>query len=170
MNFYNRLKRLGVTGISSVSELRFFTESFVKSSKEKYLQKLKNFEQHSEKYSEFFVMKMVESLQTEQNPLFSNTGKTVSSLSTDLDMRKLLKYGDTFITSPLIQELNDGLQTSENFVVKKNFLSLLSDFVKWADVEAFVQVSYEDTIDQVALRISEVDGHNGLNEGENIYP
>lgn len=85
-------------------------------------------------------------------------------------MRKLLKYGDTYITSPLIQELNDGLQTSENFIVKKNFLSLLSDFVKWADVESFVQVSYEDTIDQIAFRVSEVEGQNGLNEGENIYP
>ena len=54
--------------------------------------------------------------------------------------------------------------------MKKNFLSLLSDFVKWADVEAFVQVSYEDTIDQIAFRISEVNGNSGLNEGENIFP
>lgn len=113
---------------------------------------------------------MIESLQTEQNPLFSNSGKTVSSLSTDLDLRKFLKYGDTYITSPLIQELNDGLLTNENFVVKKHFLSLLSDFVKWADIEAFVQVSYEDTIDQIAVRCGEVAGQNGLNAGENIYP
>ena len=31
-------------------------------------------------------------------------------------------------------------------------------------------MSYEDTIDQIAFRISEVNGNSGLNEGENIYP
>ena len=77
-------------------------------------------------------------MRTEQNPLFSNAGKTVSTLSTDLEMRKILKYGDAYITSPLMPQLSEGIKISEDFIVKKNFLSLLSDFVKWADIESYV--------------------------------
>lgn len=97
--------------------------------------------------------------------MFSNTGKSVSTLSTDVDLRKLLKHGDAYITSPLFNELIEGIKTSENIFVKKNFLSLLSDFVKWADVEAFVHVLYSDLLDELVPRISEVNGSIGLGEG-----
>ena len=55
---------------------------------------------------------MVESLSTEKNYLFSIKGKTYSSLSNDLDFKKLLKSGDTYLTSPLIQEIVDGMRIS----------------------------------------------------------
>ena len=59
MESYNRLKGLGITGIPSISELKFFTESFAKGAHDKYLHKLKTFEQHSEQYSEYLVIKMI---------------------------------------------------------------------------------------------------------------
>lgn len=93
-------------------------------------------------------------MQSEQNALFSSAGKTISSLNNDLDMRKLLKYGDTYITSPLLQELTEGLKSAENFLIKRNFLSLLTDFVKWADIESFVQICYDDALDTIAPRIA----------------
>lgn len=55
---------------------------------------------------------MIESLQSEANILFSIKSKSISSLSNELDMRKLLKYGDSYITSPLIQEISDGITSS----------------------------------------------------------
>ena len=73
-------------------------------------------------------------------------------------MRKILKYGDTYITSPLLQELTEGLKTAENFLIKRNFLSLLSDFVKWADIESFIQICYDDVLDEIAPKIAEVNG------------
>lgn len=97
-------------------------------------------------------------------------GRTVSTISTDLDMRRLLKTGDAFITSPLIQEIEDGIKTGDNFMIRKNFLSLLSDFVKWADIESFYSVLYSDLLDELVPRIAEVKGNLGLSEGENIYP
>lgn len=71
-------------------------------------------------------------------------------MSNDLDMKKFLKYGDAYITSTLIQEIIDGLLSSENFIVKKNYLSLFSDLIKWADVEAILQLNYDDFIEQIA--------------------
>ena len=68
-------------------------------------------------------------------------------MSNDLDMRKFLKYGDSYITSPPIQEISDGLKSSENFIVKKNFLSILCDLLKFSDIEAILEVSYESTIE-----------------------
>ena len=68
-------------------------------------------------------------------------------MSNDLDMRKFLKYGDSYITSPLIQEISDGLESSENFIVKKNFLSILCDLLKFSDIEAILEVSYESAIE-----------------------
>lgn len=106
----------------------------MKKANKRYLDKLNNFEVYSETYSDFFRSIVLDSLNTEQNPLFSNIGKTVSSITSDLDMRKLLKYGDPYVTSPLIQELAEGIKTMENLTIRKNYFSLLSDFVKWADI------------------------------------
>ena len=49
--------------------------------------------------------------------------------------------------------------------MKKNYLSLLSDFVKWADVEAIIQVLYSDLLDVLVPKIAEVNGNIGLAEG-----
>ena len=46
------------------------------------------------------------------------------------------------------------MMSAENFYVKKNFLSLFSDLIKWADVEAIVQINYDNTIEQIAIRIA----------------
>jgi hypothetical protein len=59
--------------------------------------------------------------------------QSVSSISNELDMRKLLKHGDPNITSPLIEELILKLNTIQSFMAKKNCLSLLTDFIKWGD-------------------------------------
>lgn len=47
------------------------------------------------------MTKIIESVETDNNALLNN-GQSVSSLSNDLDMRKLLKQGDTALTTPLI--------------------------------------------------------------------
>lgn len=61
-------------------------------------------------------------------------------------MRKLLKHGDPTITSPLIDELILKMKILPNFMAKKNCLSLLTDFIKWGDAEAFVRLCYEGSL------------------------
>lgn len=80
--------------------------------------------------------------------------QSVSSIANDLDMRKLLKYGDPIITSPLIDELILKLNTHPNFMAKKNCLSLITDFIKWGDSEAFVKLCNNSPLDKIGLRIA----------------
>ncbi len=53
---------------------------------------------------------------------------------------------------------------------KKHCLSLLTDFVKWGDIEALIKVCSESDLEKTALRIAEVEGNKGSQEGEKIYP
>lgn len=55
-------------------------------------------------------------------------------------------------------------------MVKKNALSLLTDFIKWGDGEAYAKVCYDTSLENIGKRIAEVNGNLGLGEGENIYP
>ena len=55
--------------------------------------------------------------------------------------------------------------SSENFIVKKNFLSIFSDLIKWADIEAIIMLSYDDIIESIAGKIAQVNGNLGLSEG-----
>ena len=55
-------------------------------------------------------------------------------------------------------------------MAKKNCLSLLTDFVKWGDLEAFIKLCYDGVFPYFGKRIAEVAGNKGLIEGENIYP
>lgn len=74
------------------------------------------------------------------------------------------------MVSPLIEELILRVKLSESFLVKKNCLSLLSDFIKWGDIEALIKVGNDDMLETVGTRIAEVQGSKGLLEGEKIYP
>lgn len=53
---------------------------------------------------------------------------------------------------------------------KKHCLSLLTDFVKWGDIEALVKICSDGCLDKIGIRIAQVQGNNGLAEGEKIYP
>lgn len=55
-------------------------------------------------------------------------------------------------------------------MAKKHCLSLLTDFVKWGDVEAILKLCYDGSLEAIGLRIAEVDGSKGSVEGEKIYP
>ena len=55
---------------------------------------------------------MIDSLKIEQNPLFSKSCTTVSSISVDLDFKKVLQYGDHFINSPLLELVMDELENA----------------------------------------------------------
>ena len=55
--------------------------------------------------------------------------------------------------------------SSENFIVKKNFLSIFSDLIKWADIEAIIMLSYDDIIESIAGKIAQVNGNLGLSKG-----
>lgn len=103
MDYYQKFKKYAIAGSPlSEKDLRYFDQRAVQKLSDKYKDKLKKFEPLSESYSTFFLLKMIQSLQSEENVLFTNQ-KSVSSLSNDLDMKKLLKYGDAYITSPLLQ-------------------------------------------------------------------
>ena len=105
MTYFNLFhSKCGENSPATSFEIEYFDQKFIKKGNEKYLENLKKFSSHKKNsaYSQYFIALMLDSLQTEQNPLFSNTGKSVSTLSTDVDLRKLLKYGDAYITSPFM--------------------------------------------------------------------
>ena len=92
-------------------------------------------------------------METDNNALLNN-GQSVSSLSNDLDMRKLLKQADTLITTPLIDELLMRLKNVPSFMSKKHCLSLLTDFVKWGDIEALVKICSDGCLDNIGIRMA----------------
>ena len=49
-------------------------------------------------------------------------------------------------------------------------ISLLSDFIKWADVLAIVHINNFNRINDIALRIAQVNGTKGFDVGQMIYP
>ena len=53
---------------------------------------------------------------------------------------------------------------------KEICLEIITDFIQWGDIEAYLVVSYSDIFKEIGHKISQVKGHLGLSEGKNIYP
>jgi hypothetical protein len=86
-----------------------------------------------------------------------------------LDIRKLLKNNDSWLTSEIIGSLSDALE-DDNFTVRRHALGLLNELFVWGDVEAIMIVNEGEAVERVYERILEVKGSSDLGRGAQIYP
>jgi hypothetical protein len=89
----------------SFSDLKYFSSDFISNGKAQYLKNLIEFNKSkvSVKYTSYFLMKIMKSVSSPTNPLFNTEG--VDGGDSGLDVRRLLKYDNSLITLPLIEQL-----------------------------------------------------------------
>ena len=88
----------------------------------------------------------------------------------ELDYKLLYKTLDNYLTSPLVKFIFEILGNSNNFYEKKLCLNVLSDLVRWGDIEAYLIIIYSDVIENIVYRVSEIRGDKSFEEGRKIYP
>ena len=86
-----------------------------------------------------------------------------------IDFRRLLKNGDSWLSSELLGCLNDALG-DENFKVRRHALGLLNELFVWGDMEAIMIVNEGEAVEAVFERILEVKGSSDIGRGAQIYP
>jgi hypothetical protein len=62
-----------------------------------------------------------------------------------LDIRKLLRNNDSWLTSEIIGCLSDALE-EESFTVRRHALGLLNELFIWGDVEAIMIVNEGEAV------------------------
>ena len=78
-----------------------------------YLSKLKKFSEESDEWTEFLLVNLLEQIQTGKKEL--------------LQLRLLIAYGESFITSAIINFCEEELMDiSDNIDLKKKYLGLLN--------------------------------------------
>ena len=86
-----------------------------------------------------------------------------------LDFRKLLKNGDSWLTSDLLGCLNQALEDS-SFQVRRLSLGLLNEMFIGGDIEAVMIVNEGEAVQNIVERILEVKGSSDIGRGAQIYP
>jgi hypothetical protein len=86
-----------------------------------------------------------------------------------LDFRRLLKNGDSWLTSELLGCLNEAME-DENFQVRRLALGLLNELFIGGDIEAVMIVNEGEVVERVVERLLEVKGSSDLGRGAQIYP
>jgi len=60
----------------------------------------------------------------------------------DLDIKKLLLFGDAFLTSTIVEIIEEELsKMHQNFVNKKKYLNLLNDLIRSGEIESIYLVN-----------------------------
>jgi hypothetical protein len=54
--------------------------------------------------------------------------------------------------------------------MKRKYLGLLTELVRYGDIEAIVMIQNSEFISSFVAHISKLQGQLGVNQGENIYP
>ncbi len=54
--------------------------------------------------------------------------------------------------------------------MKRKYLGLLTELVRYGDIEAIVMIQNSEFISSFVAHISQLQGQIGVNQGENIYP
>jgi hypothetical protein len=87
--------------------------------RKKYLKKLKHFS--PEPYISFVISEYLEEI---------NLNKKC-----DLDLKKLLMFGDPYLTSTIVEIIEEELSNMKsNFVNKKKYLNLLGDLIRSGEI------------------------------------
>ena len=88
-----------------------------------------------------------------------------------LELRLLIPYGQSFLTSSVInlceQEL---LEINQNLDEKRKYLALLNELARNGDIQAIILVKNSEFVPEITAHISKLPGHTGINAGENIFP
>lgn len=89
----------------------------------------------------------------------------------DLDVKKLLLFGDSFLTSTIVEIIEEELSNmASNFINKKKYLNLLNDLIRSGEIESIYLVNTADFVRDIAEEISKVKGELGPQVGEYIFP
>lgn len=89
----------------------------------------------------------------------------------DLDIKKLLLFGDAFLTSTIVEIIEEELsKMHQNFVNKKKYLNLLNDLIRSGEIESIYLVNTTEFVRQIAEEIGKVKGELGPSQGDYIFP
>ena len=118
---------------------------------------MKRFGDEAEEWIEFLLMNLLDEVRSNKKDL--------------LEIRQLLSYGESFLTSAVINFCEEELlELGEEFEHKKRYLGILNELVRNGDMEAIVTIKNSEFIPAIAARVSKVEGHLGINKGEGIMP
>lgn len=88
-----------------------------------------------------------------------------------LELRQLLAYGESYLTSPIINVCEDELNDlAEGFEEKRRYLALLNELVRSGDIEAIIMIKNSEFLPAIAARVASLPGHLGIAQGENFCP
>ncbi len=69
----------------------------------------------------------------------------------DMDVKKLLLFGDSFLTSTMVEIIEEELsRMNQNFINKKKYLNLLNDLVRSGEIESIYLVNSTEFIRDIA--------------------
>lgn len=69
----------------------------------------------------------------------------------DMDVKKLLLFGDSFLTSTMVEIIEEELSRMNlNFINKKKYLNLLNDLVRSGEIESIYLVNSTEFIRDIA--------------------
>ena len=142
-------------GVQPIESYKFYLPSYVNQTRKRFLKKLNKF--NPDNYVDFCLKLTCDEINLNKKP--------------ELDLKKMIAYGDAFYTIPLMNICEDELCTMEtNFVNKKKYLILLGEFMKSGDIYAVLIITRSTFLETIYDRIQSVKGETGLDAGQQIYP
>jgi hypothetical protein len=68
-----------------------------------------------------------------------------------MDVKKLLLFGDSFLTSTMVEIIEEELsRMNQNFINKKKYLNLLNDLVRSGEIESIYLVNSTEFIREIS--------------------
>lgn len=118
---------------------------------------MRSFGEESDDWTEFLLVNLLEEVRSGKKEL--------------LELRLLLSYGESYLTSAVINVCEDELSDlSDNLDLKRKYLALLNELVRAADIEAIIMIKNSEFMPAIVAQLAKVQGHLGLPQGENILP